>query len=213
MPIMLAMEATVKQPANERRNRGRPREFDLHDALDKAVRVFSERGYHGTSITDLTQAMGLSQGSIYKAFGDKRGVFLAAFQHYRAERSQQLKNAIGLAGTGRERLVRALGFYVESSQGTQGRQGCLVVGSAAELATFEPDVARHITHALDRNEALLGELTREGQADGSINPRTDPNALARMLLCLAQGMRVVGKTGRTAADMQAVVDTAIKALD
>lgn len=210
---MWAMETPVKQPANERRNRGRPREFDLPAALDKAVRIFSERGYHGTSITDLTQAMGLSQGSIYKAFGDKRGVFLAAFQHYRAERSQQLKNAIGPAGTGRERLVRALGFYVESSQGTQGRQGCLVVGSAAELATFEPDVARHITHALDRNEALLGELIREGQADGSINSRTDPNALARMLLCLAQGMRVVGKTGRTAADMQAVVDTAIKALD
>ncbi|MDA4634974.1 TetR/AcrR family transcriptional regulator, partial [Escherichia coli] len=58
------------------RGRGRPREFDMNEALDKALRVFSERGYHATSIGNLTDAMQLASGSVYKAFKDKRGVFL-----------------------------------------------------------------------------------------------------------------------------------------
>ena len=61
------------------RPRGRPREFDMDKALDQAIRVFSEQGYHATSIGDLIDAMGLASGSIYKAFRDKRAVFLAAY--------------------------------------------------------------------------------------------------------------------------------------
>ena len=60
------------------KSRGRPREFDIDEALDKAIPVLCGRGYHGTSINDLADAMQLTVGSIYKAFKDKRGVFLAA---------------------------------------------------------------------------------------------------------------------------------------
>ncbi|UIF89019.1 TetR/AcrR family transcriptional regulator (plasmid) [Cupriavidus necator] len=194
------------------RSRGRPREFDLDQALDRAVRVFSERGYHGTSIADLTQATRLAQGSLYKAFKDKQAIFLASFDHYRAQRVEKMRQAIGQGGSGLQRLRNALGFYVESSQGAQGRQGCLVVGSAAELSTFEPDMARYIASALELNEALLADLIRQGQEDGSIPLHVDREASARMLMCLVQGMRVIGKTGRSRTAMQSVVDTALNAL-
>ncbi len=195
------------------RTRGRPRQFDMDEALDKAVRVFSERGYHGASITDLTRTMGLSQGSIYKAFRDKEGVFLAAFRRYRAARGEKLRRTVGNEGSGRDRLRRALGFYVQSSQGAEGLMGCLVVAGAAELSTFEPEAARQIAAAFEQNEAFLRDLVRQGQEDGSISAQLDPDAAARMLLCLAQGMRVVGKTGRSAEEMQAAVEVALRALD
>lgn len=194
------------------RPRGRPREFDLPSVLDQAIRVFSERGYHGTSISDLAHATGLAQGSLYKAFKDKQAIFLAAFEHYRAQRSERLRQAMGEQGTGLERLRRVLVFYADSAQGAQGRQGCLVVGSIAELSTFPVPVARHIQRALKRNEALLADLLRQGQEDGSVASHLDLEASARTLLCLAQGMRLVGKTGRTRAAMQAVVDTALTML-
>ncbi len=184
----------------------------MNQALDRAVRVFSERGYHGTSISDLTREMGLAQGSIYKAFGDKQGVFIAGFERYRALRVDRLWQAVGTHGSGCERLRRALAFYVESSQGAEGLLGCLVVGSAAELSTFEPEVARHIISALERNEAFLADLVRAGQEDQSLASTVDPGAASRMLLCLVQGMRIIGKTGRTREEMQAAVDTALRAL-
>lgn len=195
------------------RSRGRPREFDLSQVLDAAIRVFSERGYEGTSISDLTEATKLTQGSLYKAFKDKQAIFLAAFDRYRTQRVEKMRQAIGENGSGLQRLRNALTFYADSSQGVQGKRGCLVVGSTAGLSTFDPEVARCISSALERNEAVFADLIRQGQEDGSIAKHVDRAASARMLLCLVQGMRVVGKTGRSRAAMQAVVDAAMRIFD
>ncbi|MFG0229980.1 TetR/AcrR family transcriptional regulator [Achromobacter sp. 413638] len=176
------------------------------------MHVFSEHGYHGASISDLTRAMRLAQGSLYKAFKDKQSLFLAAFDRYRSRRTEKMRLAMGDGGTGLERLRGLLAFYVESSHGAVGRRGCLVVGSAVELSAFDKTVAGHIAAALARNEAMVADLVRQGQGDGSIPARIDPVAAARMLLCLTQGMRVVGKTGRSREEMQAVVDVALGAL-
>jgi TetR/AcrR family transcriptional regulator, transcriptional repressor for nem operon len=125
-------------------SRGRPREFDIDAALDKSVRVFRERGYHATSIADLTQAMGLASGSVYKAFKDKRAVFLAAFDREGKTRREKLRRLLSTAKSGRDRLRIALNFYAESSHGMEGKRGCLIVGTAAELATFDGEVAQRV---------------------------------------------------------------------
>jgi AcrR family transcriptional regulator len=197
---------------NLSRGRGRPREFDMDQALDKAVRVFSERGYHGTTVCDLTQAMQLASGSVYKAFKDKKSVFLAALDHYKTVRDTQLRAVVGAGATGKEQVRLALAFYAEASHGACGLEGCMVVGSAAELATFDQDVAQWVTAALTRNEVFIGTLIRHGQEDGSIPQQIDGAATARMMLCVIQGMRVVGKTGRTRDEMAVLVDIAMKTL-
>ena len=202
----------VKSSSAHPRSRGRPREFDAEKALDQAVRVFSEGGYAGASIADLTRAMRLAQGSLYKAFKDKQSLFLAAFDRYRSQRTEKLHRAIGVAGTGLDRLRRALVFYAESSQGAPGRQGCLVVSSAVGLSTLDKDVSKRVALALERHQALLAELIQQGKDDGSIAAHVNVEATARMLLCLTQGMRVVGKTGCRLEDMRAVVDAALKVL-
>jgi TetR/AcrR family transcriptional regulator, transcriptional repressor for nem operon len=185
----------------------------MDEALDKAVRVFCERGYHATSIADLTAAMELASGSVYKAFKDKRAVFLAAFDRYKVVRDAHLEATIDQGQTGRERLRRVLDFYVVSSHGAEGQRGCLVVGCAAELATFDAEIAQRVTGSLKRSEALLSRLIRQGQADGSIAASIDDQTTARLMLCLLQGMRLVGKAGRSKKDMQAVADAALKLLD
>lgn len=176
------------------------------------MKVFGERGYHATSIGDLSDATGLTQGSIYKAFKDKRAVFLAAFDRNRAVRGEKLARAIAGGTTGLERIRNALAFYAEASHGAEGLQGCLIVGSATELAIFDAEVARRVEAAFDRNEALIVELIEQGRADGSIPARIDSEATARLILCVLQGMRVLGKTGRTREEMAAVVEVAMHTL-
>jgi AcrR family transcriptional regulator len=195
------------------RVRGRPREFDMDKALDRAIRVFCERGYHATSIGDLIDAMGIASGSIYKAFQDKRAVFLAAFDRYKSLRNDQVDQVVRTSKSGRERLRDVLAFYADSSRGAEGRRGCLVVGSAVELAIVDREVAIRVNGSLARNENFLADLIRQGQADKSISGQIDPEQTARVMVCLTQGMRVVGKAGRPPPDTPAVVDIAIKLLD
>lgn len=194
------------------RLRGRPREFNLDDALEKALRVFSERGYHAASISELTEAMNLTSGSVYKAFGDKRGIFLAVFDRYRLVRRRLMEDGIATVDTGYDKVRQMLIFYADSSHGVVGRQGCLVVGCATELAIFDTEVAGRVAAAFDKDEHLLDELIRLGQADGSIPAAIDSRDAARALLCLMKGMRLVGKTGRSREEMMAVAETAMKIL-
>ena len=198
--------------STESRGRGRPREFDMDAALDKSVRVFRERGYHATSITDLTEAMELASGSVYKAFKDKRAVFLAAFDREAIVRGEKLQRIISTAKSGRDRIRNALTFYAESSHGVEGKRGCLIVGTAAELATFDAEVGRRVTVALRKSETLMVDLIRQGQADGSIPAAIDSKVTARLMLCLLQGMRVIGKTGRKRTEMRALAAAAMKLL-
>jgi TetR/AcrR family transcriptional regulator, transcriptional repressor for nem operon len=181
-------------------------------ALDKAVRVFCERGYHATSIADLTEAMEIATGSVYKAFKDKQDVFLAAFDHYSAARTEQIRRAAAAAKSGRDKLGAVLRSYVGSSQGLEGKRGCLVVTSAVEMAAVDPLIAARVAAALRKNEAFLAGLIRQGQSDGSIASHIDANDTARAMICLTQGMRVVGKTGRLRLHAATLVEIAMKLL-
>jgi AcrR family transcriptional regulator len=184
----------------------------MDEALDGAIRVFRERGYHAASIGDLTDAMGLASGSIYKAFRDKRDIFLAAFDRYTLLRNAQIQQVASAAKSARARLRDLLAFYLESSRGVEGRRGCLVVGSAVELAIFDRDVAARVGTSLANNEALLAALIREGHLDSSVPGEVDPEETARVMVCLTQGMRVVGKAGRAPPDPAITIDIAMKLL-
>src|ERR1700724_4481395 len=61
---------------------GRPRSFDIDGALDGALHVFWRKGYEGTSLSDLTNAVGVNRPSLYAAFGDKKALFRKALDRY-----------------------------------------------------------------------------------------------------------------------------------
>ena len=206
------MPIATRSSLKASRGPGRPREFDMDKALDQAIGVFRERGFHATSISDLKDATDLTAGSIYKAFKDKRAVFLAAFDRYTSLRNAQIQDIAGTAKSGRDRISDLLTFYVRSSHGVEGRLGCLVVGSAVEMAMFDPEIAARVTSTLKKNEALLAGVIAQGQSDGSISSAIDAEDTARVLVCLTQGMRVVGKTGRPPPAPAIVVNAAMKLL-
>lgn len=194
------------------RERGRPRQFDTDVALDNAMRVFREKGYHGATISDLSEAMQLTAGSIYKAFQDKRGLFLQVFTRYTSLRNKALAERLSQQPDGRACIAELLRFYLESASSVEGRRGCLVVGSAIELKQFDSELAALVHAALTRNQHAILQLIEQGQQDGSINAQHDANALSHVLLCLVLGMRVAGK----AQDLPArdtLLKTALTLLD
>lgn len=181
----------------ENTSRGRPREFDLDHALDKAMDVFRFQGFHATSISDLSKAMNLTVGSIYKAFGDKHNLFYQVFNRYLLLRKKELNEYLSHANTGYEKIQNLLNFYIDSVKELEGKKGCLVVGSAIEIEVLNHELTKAIEFALNKNLSNIKKLIEEGKADGSINQELNVDQAASLLLCLVLGIRVAGKTSST----------------
>jgi len=175
------------------RERGRPRTFDTDTALDNAMIVFRQKGFHASSVADLSEAMNLTAGSIYKAFKDKRTLFLRVFERYISVRGADLRARLQHYPTGRARIAELLQFYLDSAREIEGRRGCLVVGSTVELQSLDEELSELVRQAVLRNRNFLIALVREGQEDGSVSAALDAETAAGLLLCVAFGMRVVGK--------------------
>lgn len=206
------MVKKMQQQSRQVRERGRPREFDPDAALDRAMLVFREKGYHSASISDLSEAMQLTAGSIYKAFHDKRGLFLQVFTRYTSLRNDALRQRLAQQPDGRSKIAALLSFYLESASDIEGRRGCLVVGSAVELQQLDAEHAALVHAAFQRNQQSLLQLIAQGQQDGSVNPQHDAQALAGVLLCLVLGMRVAGKIDDLPA-RDRLIATALTLLD
>lgn len=188
--------------AHKNKERGRPREFDIEQALDHAMIVFRQKGYHATSISDLGEAMNLSAGSIYKAFKDKRSLFLLVFERYLLLRNTELRRRLAPCISGREKITELLQFYLDSARAIEGRRGCLVVASAIALQTMDQALAQRIDEVVRRNQRFLVSLLELGQRDGSIDNTLDSEAAAGLILCIAYGMRVAGKVSDVSNEKQ-----------
>lgn len=191
---------------------GRPREFELDIAARDAMDVFWDRGYEGASLPDLIAGTGLSRGSLYKAFGDKKGLLLAALDLYMSKGLQATADLLSQPGSAKAAIRSSLLRLAALSSGDPGRRGCLIVAMATEVGTHDPDIAERTGRMFRRLQQLYASAIARGQADGEIAPG-DARALAQFLVCQIQGMRVLGKTGVPEAEMIAIADTAMRILD
>lgn len=186
----------------------------MDEALDRAIDVFRQRGYTATSLAELSEGMQLSRGSLYKAFKDKQSVFVAAYDRYVADGTARLDAACKGKDKARHRLEALLNDYARRSSGDEGRRGCLVVATAVELSVADPEIAKRVEAAWQRTERVLLRLLDEGKRDGSMPGVAHPAATAKTMLCLLQGMRIVGK--RAAAGgvtMRQVAQQALRLVD
>ena len=198
--------------ATRRSRMGRPRAFDMETVIACVVSVFREHGYEGTSIDRLKNATGLTAGSLYKAFKDKRGVFAAAFAQYVKHRQHDLASRLAELGTGRERIAGTLRFYLESASGLEGRKGCLVLATLVEATTLDGALHEKLSDTMAANRATLIAMLREGQQDGSIRADLLVEPCADLLLSLLQGFRALGKL-HDPDDHDALIAMSLKTLD
>jgi TetR/AcrR family transcriptional repressor of nem operon len=173
----------------------RPREFDRARVLDRAIEIFWQHGYEATSIQDLVDGMGIHRGSLYCAFGDKHGLFLAALDRYEEVfHSKILEQLAGGSrrGRGRRAIREVFDEMVRSCAGRAGRKGCLMTNSAVELAARDRETAARVRAYTSRLEEALCRAVQTAQADGEVSSRYGARPLARFLANSLQGLRVMG---------------------
>jgi AcrR family transcriptional regulator len=188
--------------------KGRPREFDVDDALAQALRVFWSKGYEGASLTDLTEAMGITRPSLYAAFGNKEQLFRKALDLYETEKLAYMGRAMD-APTAKGVAERLLRGALESQCSEYEPKGCLGVissvacGEEAECIRDEVIARRASSHA-----ALLARFER-AKIDGDLPRSVDVDGLTGWLFAIMQGMAVQAGAGASRADLERVVDTSM----
>ncbi|MGW0550149.1 TetR/AcrR family transcriptional regulator [Streptomyces altiplanensis] len=192
----------------------RTKEFDPDAALQAALELFWRRGYEATSMADLVEHLGIGRASIYATFGNKHELYLKALDRYAASHNPRLLGELSQPGPALP-AVRALlrRFASESASGEKRLTGCFITNTAAELAPHDDSAARRVEVNWEHLETLLHSALVRARAQGELPEDRDPRALARMLLVLMQGLRVVGKASSDPARVRDAAEQALALLD
>ncbi|MGW1179340.1 TetR/AcrR family transcriptional regulator [Kitasatospora sp. NPDC002543] len=190
----------------------RTKEFDPDAALQAALELFWRRGYEATSMADLVDGLGIGRASLYATFGGKRELYLRALERYCEQSDSARLLELSRPGPALP-MVRELvrGYAVTGEE--ERRRGCFVTNTAVELAPHDPDASRRVEASLDRLETLLTAALARAAAQGELPAGREPRALARMLVVLLQGIRVVGKTADGGVRARAAAEQALALLD
>lgn len=183
----------------------RTKEFDTEEALEKAIRLFRDKGYNACSMQDVVDGLDLSRSSIYETFGDKRHLFLAALKKYQREGVNAIRHNLDTA-TDIRQAVRAI-FYdiLPSGLDNPSQKSCFMVNTGIELAPHDPEIAAMIQANRQEFEEILAAGIQKGQDAGQISQQLDALSIARFFNTVMSGLRVSATSG--AADCTALENT------
>jgi TetR/AcrR family transcriptional regulator, transcriptional repressor for nem operon len=186
----------------------RPREFDEGAVIDAAQKAFRTHGYAGTSLQELTSATGLGKGSLYAAFGDKRGLYLRVLDDYARARTADVATALQ-----QPRAIEALRSHLLAiARSSTAGPSCLLASSTAELAGVDADVGRCVGKTFSEIERSYIDAIARAQDEGDVDPKADAAALGGLLLAVARGLEALGHAGTEEASLVATVEAAFDGL-
>lgn len=192
--------------------RGRPRGFDRDQALERLMQVFWARGYEGAQLYDLTAAIGVKPPSFYAAFGSKEDAFREAIDLYIATIGSAPMRALEEAATVRDGLRAMLeGSVAVALSAKPG--GCLLILGVVNCLPANEAVRAHLLNARRKTVELVATRLRRGVVDGELPVDTDIPRLAAFFHGIMQAISFQARDGATRADLYALIEPALRALD
>jgi TetR/AcrR family transcriptional regulator, transcriptional repressor for nem operon len=191
----------------------RPREFDEDTALEAAIECFWQRGYEATSVRDLADKMGISAPSLYNAYGDKHALFVQALERYldhsMRARIKRLEDSL----SPKQAIRRFIGEIIERSVSDRERRGCFLINSALEVAPHDRELGAFIADRFAEIEAFFYRSIKAGQAEGAIPRDRGARDIARLLLGVLLGIRVLARSKPEQALLEGIARPALALLD
>jgi len=187
----------------------RTKNFDQTEVLDRALKVFWQRGFEATSIDDLVRAIGIQRGSLYATFGNKEQLFLAALDRYWEQVAGPMMSALNDPNP-QHAMRRMFESIVSRTQDSSLPRGCFFTNSALECPTASDRIARRISEGISLQETAIYRVLRRAQRQGALKPDQDARALARLFLAIAQGMNVMYKATGDTIILKDIVDAVME---
>lgn len=188
---------------------GRPREFCLQGALEKALEVFWRHGFEGASMTGLTAAMGITKSSLYASYGNKEELFRKALDLYDHKYMGFMREALA-AGSSREAAAGILlGTVGATASDGEHPPGCMSLNGALACSVAADPIK---AETLRRREILERDLARRLARDrdvGDLPPDSDPLALASFVMTVAAGIAYQAASGVSGASLRTTAELAL----
>jgi len=188
---------------------GRPRGFAENEALDAAMTVFWEKGYEGSTLADLTEAMRINRSSMYATFGDKEALFRLAIARYAEGPAAYVREALEQPTVRSvvEALLRgALGLLTDPSN----PRGCLSVQGALACGSDAEPMKQALIEWRKQGEADIQKRLQRARKEGDLAKDVDPGDLARYISTVLTGLAVQAANGSTRAEMTRLVDMVLR---
>jgi AcrR family transcriptional regulator len=187
----------------------RPRAFDLDIATDAALHLFWQKGYGGTSLADLTEAMGINRPSFYAAFGSKEALFHRVIERYIEGPGANISAALQ-EKSAREVVASMLAGYADAPGDPLRPKGCLLVQGALACSAEEQGIRDELAACRAAGERALRDRLKRAKAEGDLANDENPADLARYVWTVCQGMAVQAAGGATRAELRRVADQVMK---
>jgi len=189
---------------------GRPRAFDVDEALDQALKVFWRKGYEGASLPDLTRAMGINRPSLYAAFGNKEALFRKALDRYDDGPAAYVREALE-EPTARAVVEALLRGAVDLLSCPRNPHGCLMVQGALSCGSTANPIRRELATRRAAGEAAIRRRFKRAISGGDLPADTDADDLARYVSTVMHGMAVQAAGGASRKALLRVVKMALRA--
>ncbi len=190
---------------------GRPRAFEAETALDSAMKVFWEKGYEGTSLDDLTEAMGINRSSLYSSFGDKQTLFQKVIERYKSGPMAFLSEALAQP-TARQSIESLLRSIVDFLADPSHPKGCLTLQGGMACGTGAEEIKQTM---IDWRKGVTQPILRrlqQAQSDGDLGRDVNVKDLALYIVVVMNGLGVQSVNGATRSEMNRTVNLALRAL-
>lgn len=182
--------------------------FDNEVILDKALKVFWEKGYEGASMAELTSTLGVNKPSLYAAFGNKEELFRKALSRYVSGPASFVKMVMK-EPTARKVAEKFLLSSAEFLSSEAHPKGCMIVQGALSCGEDAQIIKEQLIEYRKHYEGLLTERFKIAQQEGDLSHDLNPVDLAKYLATLHQGMSVQAVNGATQEDLTAMVKVAL----
>ena len=211
VPVGMEGASKIGMKRNKSSGRiGRPRSFDIDRALDRALQVFWRKGYEGTSLSDLTKAVGVNRPSLYAAFGDKESLFRKVLDRYLIGPAAYTQEALK-EPTARAVVERLLRGAADLNTAPRNPGGCLTVQGALACGEDGDSIRKELVVCRAAGEAALRRRFQRAKSEGDLPATVNPADLARYVATIVYGMAVQAAGGASRDELQHVVEMALRA--
>jgi AcrR family transcriptional regulator len=189
--------------------KGRPRQFDVHKALDAALLLFWRHGYEGTSLSALTKAMRINAPSLYAAFGNKETLFKKALARYLQGPASYLPKALEQPSA-RRAIEKLFQGAIDMVMNPHHPDGCLLVQGALASGPSAASIRKELSLRRAAAETAVFRRLERARAEGELPARVDVSQLARYFLTVLWGLSVQAAGGATRAQLQSVAQLSLR---